>query len=221
MTTTAAQDEFNDLVAKNTTDRATTHPEDRNDQDLKPQQDLTEEDEYRQAQVDAAMGMSAGDRARLNLPPASFDNGRSTGVKGVIADARSYETARKSKWKNRVQAARRSIFGLDSVAQQSLKSESDTDEDCQSGSDDDAFLAQWRESRRRELEAEATKGIRNRRTSPSVREYGRLDEVNALGYLDAIEKVTRETTVVVFVYDHEVRSVPTTTDNTARLTSVV
>jgi hypothetical protein len=28
--------------------------------------------------------------------------------------------------------------------------------------------------------------------------------VDALGYLDAIEKVGRETTVVVFVYDHEV-----------------
>lgn len=221
MTTTAAQDEFNDLVAKNTTEHATTHPEDRHDPDLQPQQDLTEEDEYRQGQVDAAMGMSPNDRARLNLPPPSFDNGRSTGVKGVIADARSYESARKSKWKNRVHAARRSIFGLDSVMQKPAKSESDTDEDTKSGSDDDDFLAQWRESRRRELEAEATKGIRNRRTSPSVREYGRLDEVDALGYLDAIEKVTRETTVVVFVYDNEVRSVQMTQATMTRLTPTV
>ena len=34
--------------------------------------------------------------------------------------------------------------------------------------------------------------------------FGRLDTVDALGYLDAIEKVGRETVVVVFVYDHEV-----------------
>lgn len=210
MTTTAAQDEFNDLVAKQS-DRATTHPEDHNDPDLKSQQDLTEEDDYRKGQVDAAMHTSTSDCAGIKLPPASFDSGRSTGVKGVIADARSYETARKSKWKNRVQAARRSIFGLDGAAQSSNKSESETDEDLRGGSDDDAFLEQWRENRRRELEAEANKGVRNRRTSPSVREYGRLDEVDALGYLDAIEKVRRDTTVVVFVCDQEVRSVQLTT----------
>ncbi|KFH43938.1 Phosducin-like protein [Hapsidospora chrysogenum ATCC 11550] len=202
MTTTAAQDEFNDLVAKNS-DRTTTHPEDRDDPDLKPQQDLTEEDEFRNGQINSAMRTSTSDRGELRLPPASFDSGRTTGVKGVIADARSYETARKSKWKNRVQAARRSIFGLDSAPPNSLRSGSETDEDGMSGSDDDSFLAQWRESRRRELEAEGTKGIRNRRTSPSVREFGRLDEVDAMGYLDAIEKVGRETTVVVFVHDHE------------------
>jgi len=37
-----------------------------------------------------------------------------------------------------------------------------------------------------------------------VRLFGRLDTVDAMGYLDAIEKVGRETVVVVFVYDHEV-----------------
>jgi len=52
--------------------------------------------------------------------------------------------------------------------------------------------------------SESGREVRNRRTSPSVRLYGRLDEVDALGYLDAIEKVRRETKVVVFVYDNEV-----------------
>ena len=68
---------------------------------------------------------------------------------------------------------------------------------------EESFLQQWRESRRRELENEMNRAVRTRRTSPSVRVYGRLDEVDALGYLDAIEKVSRETKVVVFVYDHE------------------
>ena len=85
---------------------------------------------------------------------------------------------------------------------------SDTDDDSNSGrghnEDEESFLQQWRESRRRELESEASRTVRNRRTSPSVRVYGRLDEVDAMGYLDAIEKVGRETVVVVFVYDHEV-----------------
>lgn len=208
MTTTAAQDEFNDLVAKNA-GRETLHPEDRNDPDLKSHPDLDEEDEYRNEQIDAAMRVTTHeDRPGLNLPPLSFDSGRTTGVKGVIADARSFEKARQSKWKTRVQAARRSIFGLDGAAHSSPAKLPESDSDSRSGSDvaeDDSFLEQWRESRRRELEVEANRGIKNRRTSPSVREYGRLDEVDALGYLDAIEKVRRDTTVVVFVYDNEVR----------------
>ncbi|KAL5347867.1 hypothetical protein ACLOAV_007278 [Pseudogymnoascus australis] len=68
--------------------------------------------------------------------------------------------------------------------------------------DDEEFLEKWREERRKELERDGS-DIRNRRTSPSVRRYGRFDEVDALGYLDAIEKVGRETVVVVFVYDIE------------------
>jgi len=203
MATTAAQDEFNTLVA-NSTPRETLHPEDRSDPELKATEDTTEEDEFQRARVDAAMRAPSNNSAALHLPPASFDSGRSTGVKGVIADARSYETARRSKWKDRAQAVRRSIFGLDGLA--SSRADSETDDDAKSGaSEDDSFLDQWRETRRRQLEAESNSGkeVRNRRTSPSVREYGRLDEVDALGYLDAIEKVRRETTVVVFVYDHE------------------
>jgi hypothetical protein len=207
--TTAAQDEFNDLVAKNA-GRETLHPEDRNDPDRDGAPDLSEEDTFRNAQIDAAMRSTSGS-AELNLPPVHFDGNHSTGVKGVIADARSYETARKSTWRSRVRtAARRSIFGLDGAAASARKSESETDEDAHSGSDgpdEEAFLQQWRESRRRELESEASRSVRNRRTSPSVRVYGRMDEVDAMGYLDAVEKVARETTVVVFVYDHEVCAV--------------
>ncbi|KAI6784774.1 Phosducin-like protein [Emericellopsis cladophorae] len=195
MSTTAAQDEFNELIAKNTV-REILHPDDRNDPDLRQHQDTTEEDDFRQGQIAEAMRAPTADLPMIRLPPASFDDGHTTGVKGVIADARSYENARtKSKWRNRVHAARRSIFGLDGMAQQNTihkdRSDSESDEDARSDSDrgdEDSFLSQWREHRRRELEAETDKVIRNRRTSPSVREYGRFDEVDALGYLDAIEK---------------------------------
>jgi hypothetical protein len=206
MSTTAAQDEFNSLVANNTA-RETLHPDDRDDPELSAQDDdLDEETSYRNSKIDAAMRMPSG-ASELKLPPASFDSGRSTGVKGVIADARSFETARKSKWINRARSARRSILGMAGMAPNvSGKSESETDEDSISGhgSDEEGFLQQWRESRRRELEIEASRAVRTRRTSPTVRVYGRLDEVDAQGYLDAIEKVGRETKVVVFVYDHEV-----------------
>ena len=204
---TAAQEEFNDLVAKNT-HRETLHPEDRDDPDFKDL-DLSEEDVFRNAQIDNAMRMPTVDRltgagaSEIKLPPASFDSNHATGVKGVIADARNYEAARKNKWRHRVRTARNSIFGIEAPAAAKSDTESSED-DAKSDADEETFLAQWRESRRRELESEASRSVRNRRTSPSVRIYGRLDEVDALGYLDAIEKVGRETTVVVFVYDHEV-----------------
>lgn len=202
---TPAQEEFERFLAKNT-DSGTygVHPEDRDEaaRDAAHQSE-DEEDRYRASQIDAAMRMPTYDAVGdLKLPPASFDNGCSTGVKGVIADARSYETAKRSKWKDRIHAARRSVFGVDGMKHDRSsppESEGSGAEDL----DEDTFIAHWRESRRRELEAE-TRTVRTRRTSPSVRIYGRMEEVDALGYLDAIEKVGRETTVVVFVYDHEV-----------------
>lgn len=205
---TPAQQEFNDLVAKNArSDIDRIHPEDRDSsrRSLEDDDD-NEEDAYRNAQIDAAMRVPTLDRD-LKLPPASFDAGRTTGVKGVIADARNYEEARKASFMTRArQTVRKSILGgLDAAAITShRRSDSSEDENSASDSqDEEGFLARWRETRRRELESEATKTVRNRRTSPSVRVYGRLDEVDALGYLDAIEKVNRDTVVVVFVYDPE------------------
>ncbi|KAJ3464082.1 hypothetical protein MRS44_008868 [Fusarium solani] len=177
---TAAQEEFNDLVAKNT-HRETLHPEDRNDSDLGDIEDLDEEDTFRNNQIDAAMRMPTMDRL--------------TGAGATeIKLPRPLSTA----------AAPLAIFGIDAAVQPPPRSEtSESEDDVRSDADEESFLQQWRESRRRELESEANRAVRNRRTSPSVRIYGRLDEVDALGYLDAIEKVGRETTVVVFVYDHE------------------
>lgn len=203
---TPAQEEFADLLAKNTADDSRVHLEDR-DSAAREAVDRSEdeEDRYRNMQIETAMRMPTMDgRADIKLPPASFDTSHATGVKGVIADARSYETARRTKWKDRVRAARRSIFSTD-PHKHDRSSGPDSDGSGAEDPDEEAFLQQWRESRRRELEAESRGPVvRNRRTSPSVRLYGRLDEVDALGYLDAIEKVGRETVVVVFVYDHEV-----------------
>ncbi|EQK99389.1 hypothetical protein G6O67_001382 [Ophiocordyceps sinensis] len=204
MAAAAAQE---DLISSNT-HRETLHPEDRDDPDSNPRDDADDDETaYRNAHIDAAMRMPTAS-SELKLPPASFDSGCATGVKGVIADARAFQTARRSKWIDRAKSARRSILGMAGVVANGSRSESETDEDARStpgveDSDEEAFLRQWRESRRRELETDANQAIRSRRTSPSVRIYGRLDQVDAMGYLDAIEKVNRETKVVVFVADHE------------------
>ncbi|CAJ2506828.1 Uu.00g080140.m01.CDS01 [Anthostomella pinea] len=199
---TPAQQEFQDLLDKNTDKGERVHPEDRRDnRSDRDDSEQDEEDQYRHDQINAAM-RAPNLRGDVNLPSTAFDAVHSTGVKGVIADARAYEEARQGKWRNRVRAARRSVFGLGDVAKVSdTQSNGDSDEDLDQ--DEEAFLRQWRENRRQELEKEARNGIRTRRTSPSLRMFGRMDTVDALGYLDAIEKVGRETVVVVFVYDHE------------------
>ncbi|KOS21238.1 Phosducin-like protein [Escovopsis weberi] len=228
---TPAQEEFNRLIASSTP-RETTHPEDRagnknnnnndDDDDEHAPEELTEEEMFRNAQIEATMRMPVGPSA-FHLPPRSFDSGHATGVKGVIADARHYQSARRSQFGRRAHAATpRALRNGNGGLHSGSEAESDNDNDYNddfgtgsgsgSGSDDDdddeeegeeEFLQQWRETRRRELESDASRAVRTRRTSPSVRVYGRMDEVDALGYLDAIEKVGRETTVVVFVYDHE------------------
>jgi hypothetical protein len=47
-----------------------------------------------------------------------------------------------------------------------------------------------------------------RRQSPSKRKYGRVETVDAAGYLDAIEKVSSETVVVVTIYNDSVLTPP-------------
>ncbi|KKA28056.1 hypothetical protein TD95_001548 [Thielaviopsis punctulata] len=203
---TPAQEEFNQLLANSSSTHNSTHPEDSRSRRSHSPSDLDEEDAFRAAQVEATMRHTPSNSVAMHLPPASFDANAATGVKGVIADARAYEAAKRSKFKSVMRTARQSFFGSDMAAAATPRSRSGSNSDASSvglsGSDEESFLAQWRESRRKELETEG-KAVRTRRTSPSVRVYGRFDEVDALGYLDAIEKVSRDTTVVVFVYDPE------------------
>lgn len=56
-------------------------------------------------------------------------------------------------------------------------------------------MRKWRASRMQELQG------RNRRASPRGRRYGVVENVDAAGYLDAVEKVTPDTVVVVCIYD--------------------
>ncbi|KAI1821000.1 thioredoxin-like protein [Xylaria intraflava] len=204
---TPAQEEFQSFLDKNTDKGSRVHPEDRDDRDDSDDSDQSEqddEDRYREAQIAEAMRVPVARSGEMTLPPASFDSGRATGVKGVIADARAYEQARQGRWRSRVGAVRRSVMGLSvSDRAKGAGSSSATDSEDDPDADEEAFLNQWREARRLELENEARSNVRSRRTSPSPHMFGRFDPVDASGYLDAIEKVGRETVVVVFVYDHE------------------
>jgi hypothetical protein len=197
---TAAQEEFDDIFTHS--DRPTHHPEDHSDDEN--EEEIDEETAYKQGKIAETMRRPVfNDRsAPLRLPPPSFDSGRTTGVKGVIADARSFEAARREgSWKAKVHVSQ--AHGQEKKLQRGRNRESDNCLVRGDDSDEEEFLEKWREARRKEMMRDGSE-IRNRRTSPSIRRYGRFDEVDALGYLDAIEKVGRETVVVVFVYDTEV-----------------
>ena len=199
---TAAQEEFDSIISRSQQAgrEDAEHPDDREDYAHdRGDDELDEETELTQRRIDEIMRTptpTARGGTRLHLPPREFDMGRTTGVKGVIADARSFQEARfaGSNSVRRAQGQQRASQVLISRDEEGRSSASE---------DEDGFVERWRAQRRLELQQKGS-DIRTRRTSPSVRRYGRLDEVDALGYLDAIEKVGRDTVVVVFVYDAEV-----------------
>ncbi|KAH8588148.1 thioredoxin-like protein [Bisporella sp. PMI_857] len=197
MAQTAAQEEFDNIIAKAGKITLTHHPDDLDDyRHDEEHSDRDEEEDYRQSRIDESMRMPAFNDGALRLPHKDFDHGRTTGVKGVIADARSYEEARRSgSWRAKFSRSRSTSVEKKRSSRMSFLKEDGS-------SDDEEFLESWRQQRRLELQSKGN-DIRNRRTSPSVRRYGRFDEVNASGYLDAIEKVGRETVVVVVVIDPE------------------
>lgn len=203
----SAQEEFNQLVNSNRS-RFTSHPED-NDLDsdphfsddepssrLRSRQTLDSSDE----ESDADMVSSRTANANYHIPNTVYE--ANTGPKGVIADAQAFERARKKSFRRTLL----SVAGLDSNSP-SFSSKSTRDDaplapgDQSSASEDDdeaRFLRKWRQSRMHELQG------RNNRPSPRGRRFGSVETVDAVGYLDAIEKVTSDTVVVVCIYDHEV-----------------
>jgi hypothetical protein len=204
----SAQDEFNSLVANNQ-EKFSTHPEDRDnsDRDSEPasDNDTNHDDHAHFSDSEDFDGTAMGPRTTTyQVPRTKFD--ANTGPKGVIADAQAFERARKRSFRRTLLGA----AGMDYTHHRS-NSKSITDDanllqnsppDGSASEDEEQFMRKWRESRMQELQN------RNlRRTSPRRKMYGSVETVDAGGYLDAIEKVSSDTVVVVCVYDHEVSSI--------------
>ena len=150
--------------------------------------------------------MAATATATYTLPPLFSE--ANTGPKGVIADAQSYESAKKSHYK------RFSFFRSPSEPQHSPpptrrnRSASrekggprhSSDDDAAAASDEEGFLARWRQSRLRQLQ-ERQQRTATRSKSRSKRVWGTLAEVDGAGYLDAIDRVVADTVVVVLIAD--------------------
>jgi hypothetical protein len=198
----AAQEEF-DRLESNNRHTVRSHPEDRHDSDneshhsddhAQDRYDLSDADsDYADRQPDKMVSRTS----TVTVPSTVFE--ANTGPKGVIADAQSFERARKKSFRRTLL----SVAGLDSYAKPLGHKEEERR--LQKGSppsenEEDEFMRRWRQSRLEELQQRS-----QRRHSPSKRVWGTVDQVDAEGYLNAIERVSSDTVVVVCIYDLEVR----------------
>ncbi|KAE8146837.1 thioredoxin-like protein [Aspergillus avenaceus] len=186
----SAQDEFNRLVHSNK-ETFSTHPEDRNHSDHDSDSSDGEDDlpQFSDSEDhDPTMRLRS---STYHVPRTVFE--ANTGPKGVIADAQAFERARQSSF-------RKTFLNNDpakSIADDStLLHNTPPPDGSASDEDEEYFIRKWRESRMQEMQS---RGLR--RPSPRRKMYGSVHTVDAAGYLDAIEKVTSDTVVVVCIYD--------------------
>ena len=210
MSTTAAQDEVDALFAGRDTHHH-THPEDA--AHSTDSSDPPSDDEAVNAHFsDEDRDPSTTDHSN-NMPssvyhiPNSTTFDANTGPKGVIADAKSFDQARKRGFRQTLYALSESVF--DRYKSPSPPAIATTESNSsQDSSDDDDFMREWRVKRMNELQSGNGQERRTRRQSPSKRRYGHMATVDAIGYLDAVEKVAADTMVVVCIYDEGVSRFP-------------
>ncbi len=162
----------------------------------------------------------------------SSTNGRAanTGPKGVIADARAFERARSERQQSpsgHSSSGRKWFLGRDEKklarpgsSSSSRRSTPERDDErwrAESGSrdglraednDEEGFMDRWRRNKMSEMRLLSQQALSGGGAShgASVRRYGRVEAVDADGYLEAIsvKNVGKETVVVVCIYDDEV-----------------
>ena len=196
---TPAQSEFDSLFNKIDSDPK-IHPE-----DLQDKSDSSSDDGsttlHSSDQHSTAPSTSSTTMPTATYLPNTTQFDANTGPKGVIADARSFETARKRSFRQTLYAFADSAAFKKSNVTNREKSKSPSP-DLSADEEEDDFMRTWRAKRLNELSS-MKQEVRTRRQSPSQRRYGSLVSVDAAGYLDAVEKVGAETVVVVLIYDDE------------------
>jgi hypothetical protein len=217
---TVAQEEADRFFSQK--DHHPSHPEDRLDQDSNSSESSNSynqkysndyhanSEKYNNDDEDTLHSMTTTKTtATYRLPTTRFN--ANTGPKGVISDAQSFNQAKKSTFRSTPAAfsnGTHSAFSYssqprevyDSNKENSLSDNSDSELGV---SEEEDFVRQWRENRLKELASRGSAA--QRRQSPSKRIWGTFDDVDANGYLDAIEKVPNDAIVVVCIYDPLVR----------------
>ncbi|KIY03740.1 uncharacterized protein Z520_00431 [Fonsecaea multimorphosa CBS 102226] len=209
-------------------DHLTSHPEDRHndgsDVDVEPEPVFdnlsdpgTDDDD------DAARNMATMTTTKTTYHLPSQVHYANTGPKGVIADAQSFARAKQSTFRQRLTSFANNLTSNGKAAavptvtekgdkrktiisgspKSTTSSDSDTNITLSDDEADSEFMKTWRANRLQELSSQSQSAYSSsqRRHFPSQRTWGMLMEVDANGYLDAIEKVSNETVVVVMIYD--------------------
>ncbi|KAI4243585.1 MAG: hypothetical protein L6R40_003409 [Gallowayella cf. fulva] len=208
----AAQDEF-DAMYDTQEKQITSHPEDAHDPSSSSDNDSTTlHSSHEEPHIPTPRPSTTMPSATYHIPSTTTFIAN-TGPKGVIADARSFDTARKRSFRQTLRAYSNGelsppLFGKNSkkpafnFSREKSPSPSPDNATADDDEDEDEFMRTWRASRLNEL-AHMRPDVRTRRSSPSMRNYGTLVPVDAIGYLDAIEKVHVETTVIVLIHDDQ------------------
>ncbi|KAJ5152329.1 hypothetical protein N7492_010624 [Penicillium capsulatum] len=196
----SAQEEFNQLV-NNSRDKYSAHPEDHDDDPQFSDDDSSLPRNLRQRRVADSSDEDEEDTmvsrtANYHVPKNTFE--ANTGPKGVIADAQAFERARKKSFRRTLLSAAGFDANGPAFSPKSTREGSPPPASSSSSGEDEEerFMRRWRTSRMQELQGRSA-----RRASPRGRVYGRVDDVDAVGYLDAVEKVTPGTVVVVCIYN--------------------
>jgi len=199
---TTAQDEFRAMQARNSK-RHGSHPEDaRSSSESFP-------GSSRSSSPASNSGSPAMPSVVYQIPNTQFD--ANTGPKGVIADAQSFDRARKRTFRKTIYgmtaALGNNVIGVSeklssSVRSSSQRRPSDRSTASDASEEEDEFMRSWREKRLAEMKKGGPE-TRTRRLSPSKRRWGRLVAVDPVGYLDAVEKVAQDTVVVVMISDDD------------------
>ena len=198
----SAQEEFNELYDNQAKEVHSKHPEDQDSDDGSTTLHSGNEDEKTLAST-PSVTMPSGN---YHIPSTTSFNAN-TGPKGVIADARSFEIAKKRSFRQTLHAISHGTSPpLFSKKGSNFSREKSPSPDVSVDDEEDDFMKRWRATRLEEL-ANGSQDLRSRRQSPSKRKYGTLVAVDPSGYLDAVEKVSADTTVVVLIYDDEVGAV--------------
>jgi hypothetical protein len=188
-------------------DPAATHPEDRDraseESDDQIENTIRSSSKRQESDDEDSANMATMTATRTSYRIPSTIHHANTGPKGVIADAQSFARAKQSSFRSKFAYITNSFKTQPSVsekAQSKAKSGSSNSDIALSEEDSDSeFMNTWRQTRIQELsqkQAQAT-----RRVSPSRRTWGTLSDVDAIGYLDAIEKVSDDDVVIVMIYD--------------------
>lgn len=206
---TSAQDEFHSLINNNSSSQLS-------DRNSSPTSSRSSSPGPTSEPAMPSRTPAATSTSNYHIPNTVYD--ANTGPKGVIADAQAFERARKSSFRKTLLSAAGFSSHNDAAAPQYAPSQGvgrplrdgnnnniSHNKNNGSASDDDEenFIRKWRASRMQELQTHQT-GSQGRRVSPRRRMFGYVEDVDAGGYLDAIEKVPADVVVVVCIYDPEV-----------------